>query len=258
MKVMILCGGLGTRLREETEFKPKPMVDVGGRPILWHIMKHYGSHGFKEFVLCLGYKGEVIKHYFLNYKLENHDLRVRLTTGDVSIQDGGATEDWDVTLAYTGEATMTGGRVKRAARYLGREPFFLTYGDGVTDVDLIALLEFHRSHGRLATLTGVKPPGRFGELNLDGGRVTTFLEKPSISGGYINGGFFVCEPGFLDYLSEDESCTLERAPLESLARDGQLMMYPHDGFWQCMDTYRDYQLLNDLWNEGRAPWKTWS
>jgi glucose-1-phosphate cytidylyltransferase len=220
-------------------------------------MKHYAGNGFKDFVLCLGYKGEVIKHYFLNYKLENHDLTVDLGTGATEIRDGAPGEDWTVTLADTGEGTMTGGRVKRVAKYLGQERFFLTYGDGVSDVPLGQLLSFHKGHGRLATLTGVRPPGRFGELNLEGQRVTTFLEKPLTTGGYINGGFFVCEPGFLDYLSADESCVLERAPLEALARDGQLMMFPHDGFWQCMDTYRDYQLLNSLWERGPAPWRTW-
>jgi glucose-1-phosphate cytidylyltransferase len=257
VKTVILCGGMGTRLREETEFKPKPMIEVGNRPILWHIMKHYYHFGFNEFILCLGYKGEIVRHYFLNYKIENHDLMIGLKTGKIDILEGNQIEDWIVTLADTGLQAMTGARVKRIAKHLRKERFFLTYGDGVSDVNLKALLDFHRSHGKIVTLTGVKPPGRFGELNLDGQNVTTFLEKPAESEAYINGGFFVCEPEMLDYLSDEESCFLERAPLERLAKDGQLMMFPHKGFWQCVDTFRDYQLLQDQWKGGRAPWKIW-
>lgn len=257
MKTVILCGGLGTRLREETEFKPKPMAEIGARPMLWHIMKHFARHGHREFVLCLGYRGEVIRRYFLNYKVENQDFTIELKSGCLQLHDGGQTDDWAVTLAETGASTMTGGRVKRVAKYLSGGRFFLTYGDGVSDVDLDALVAFHLGHGKLVTLTGVRPPGRFGELNLDGHRVRSFQEKPDAAGGHINGGFMVCEPGFLDYVTDSESCILERAPLESLARDGQLMMYRHDGFWQCMDTFRDYQLLNELWSNGKAPWRTW-
>jgi glucose-1-phosphate cytidylyltransferase len=257
MKVVILCGGLGTRLRDETEFRPKPMVDVAGRPLLWHIMKIYARFGHDEFVLALGYKGEVIKQYFLEYEAWTRDVTVRLG-GDPRVTFHGAEpERWTVTLADTGAAAMTGTRVKRVQRYVPDETFMLTYGDGVADIDLERLLQFHRRHRRLATVTGVRPASRFGELVTDGTRVVEFSEKPSISqGGYINGGFFVFDRGVFDYLSDDDGCVLEREPLERLAKDHQLEMYPHDGYWQCMDTPRDLQHLHEAWQRG-APWKVW-
>ena len=259
MKVVILCGGQGTRLREETGRRPKPMVLVGDRPILWHIMKGYAQAGHNEFVLCLGYLGEKIKEYFLHYEAMNSDVTVTLGRGEeLRFHHPVEEEGWQVTLANTGQDTLTGGRVARIQRYVDGETFCLTYGDGVSDVDLKALVDFHRAHGKLATVTGVRPPGRFGELALDGDTVTSFMEKPELSGGYINGGFFVFEPRVFDYLSTDASCILERDPLERLAADGELMMYRHDDFWQCVDTYRDLTLINKLWESGDAPWKSWA
>jgi len=258
MKVVILCGGQGTRLREETEYKPKPMVEIGGRPILWHIMKRYAHYGFKEFVLCLGYKGDVIKDYFYHYGLHRGDATITLgKSHGVVFHDPHPEEGWKVTLAETGENAMTGARVKRAAKYLGREPFFLTYGDGLADVDLKDLLRFHKSHGKLGTVTGVHPPSRFGELMTENDRVLKFSEKPQTHSGAINGGFFVFEHEFLNLLSDDDSCVLEQKPLEMLAGKGGLRVHSHKGFWQCMDTYRDFQLLNKLWESGKAPWKIW-
>jgi glucose-1-phosphate cytidylyltransferase len=259
VRVLVLCGGLGTRLREETEFKPKPMVEVGGRPILWHIMNGFAHHGSSEFVLLLGYKGDVIRNYFLNYHAMNQDVTLDLAHPDRRVFHGSsdAAVDWRVTLAETGERSMTGARIARAARHLDGDRFMVTYGDGVSNVDIRALLAFHLKHGKLATVTGVRPASRFGYLSLDGDRVTQFAEKPEIEDGFINGGYFIFERKVLDYLSTDVGCVLERAPLEALAREGQLMMYPHPGFWQCMDTYRDVQYLNELWESGRAPWKTW-
>ncbi|HZS38696.1 MAG TPA: glucose-1-phosphate cytidylyltransferase [Polyangia bacterium] len=254
MKVVILAGGFGTRLSEETEIKPKPMVEIGGRPILWHIMKGYARHGFNEFVIALGYKGESIKEYFLNYPDHNSDLTVQTATGHVSRRKT-PPEDWIVHLQDTGLETITGGRVKRLAPFL-TETFMLTYGDGVADVDLPKLLAFHRAHGKLATLTAVRPPARFGALELDGDRVTRFHEKPQAGEGWINGGFFVMEPGVLEYIDGD-AIHLEREPLERLAQDGQLMVHRHAGFWQPMDTLRDVRQLNAMWSAGKAPWKTW-
>jgi glucose-1-phosphate cytidylyltransferase len=254
MKTVILAGGLGTRLSEETDVRPKPMVEIGGRPILWHIMKGYAHHGFKEFIVALGYKGEAIKEYFLNYPLINSDLTVSLGSGEVTRRRP-ADEDWVVHLQDTGVETMTGGRVKRLAPFLN-ETFMLTYGDGVANVDIRALVAFHRAHGKLATLTAVRPPARFGALETDGDQVTRFLEKPQTGEGWINGGFFVLEPGVLDYIEGDPT-HLEREPLETLARDGQLMAYRHGDFWQSMDTLRDVRLLNGLWKDGRAPWRVW-
>ncbi|MBI2015722.1 MAG: glucose-1-phosphate cytidylyltransferase [Candidatus Rokubacteria bacterium] len=255
MKVVILCGGLGTRLREETEVRPKPMIELGGRPILWHIMRGYAHHGFREFVLALGYKSEVVKRYFLDYyHLESH-LTVSLGSGKVTAHDG-QREDWTVQLVDTGLATQTGGRLKRLAPWVGKETFLMTYGDGVADVDVKALLAFHGRHGKLATVTAVRPPARFGGLVFDGDLVSEFTEKPQIGEGWINGGFFVMEPGALDYIAGDETY-LEREPLERLAKDGQLAAWRHDGFWQCMDTLRDLKLLESLWESGRAPWKVW-
>jgi glucose-1-phosphate cytidylyltransferase len=257
MNVVILCGGLGTRLRGETEFRPKPMVEIGDRPILWHIMKIYAHHGFTDFVLCLGYKGEQIKRYFLDYEAMARDVTVRLGPTPAVTLHGAPVEPWTVTLVETGAAAMTGARVKRAERYVAGDTFMLTYGDGVADLDVGKLLAFHRAHGRIGTVTGVRPPSRFGELVASGTRVVEFSEKPSTSGGYINGGFFVFGRRFFEYLSDDDGCVLERDPLERLAKDGQLEMYPHEGYWQCMDTPRDLQHLTDAWQTPQPPWKVW-
>jgi glucose-1-phosphate cytidylyltransferase len=259
MKVVILCGGQGTRLREVTEVRPKPMVEIGGRPILWHIMKLYARYGLRDFVLCLGYRGQVIKDFFLNYEEHLSDLTVRLgRERAVVVHDAHPEDGWTVTLADTGETALTGARVRRVRRYLDGGPFCLTYGDGLGDVDLAGLLEFHRSHGKLATVTSVRPPGRFGELRLDGRRVAEFSEKPQTTEGYINGGFFVLEREVVErYMDDRDDLVLEREPLQRLAADGQLMAWPHEGFWHPMDTYRDLKLLEDLWAGGRAPWKVW-
>lgn len=256
MKVVILCGGFGTRLSEETAIRPKPMVEIGGRPILWHIMRGYANFGFGEFILALGYKGELIKRYFLDYYHLHCDLSVSLAEGRITANHG-SREDWVVHLVDTGLHTQSGGRVKRLAWWLGNETFMLTYGDGVSNVDLQDLLRFHRSHGRLATVTAVRPPARFGGLSFSGDLVAEFSEKPQVGEGWINGGFFVLEPGILDYVDGDET-EFERQPLERLARDGQLVAYRHTAFWQCMDTLRDVRLLEGLWASGQAPWKTWS
>ncbi len=259
MKVVILCGGQGTRLREETEVRPKPMVEIGGRPILWHIMKLYSHYGLDEFVLCLGHKGYIIKDFFLNYEERMRDFTVHLgNRAPVEFHNGHQEENWTVTLAETGETAMTGARVRRVRRYVDRNPFCLTYGDGLGDVDIAELLRFHRSHGRLGTVTGVRPPGRFGELRVEEGRVASFAEKPQVTEGFINGGFFVFEREFIDrYLDDSDDLVLEREPLQRLASDGELMVYRHDGFWQPMDTYREWKMLEDYWNAGRAPWKIW-
>ncbi len=255
MKTVILAGGFGTRLQEETAVKPKPMVEIGGRPILWHIMKMYSTYGFREFMIALGYKSEVIKDYFLNYRSRTNDLTVQLESGDVTVHDGDA-EHWTVHLVDTGWDVQTGGRVKRAAAAVGKETFMLTYGDGVADVDIRRLLAFHRQHGRLATVTVVHPAARFGEVDLEGDRVKAFKEKPQIKEGWINGGFFVLEPAIADYITGD-AILFEQEPLEQLARDGQLMAYRHEGFWQCMDTLRDVRLLESLWQSGQVPWNVW-
>lgn len=252
MKIVILCGGLGTRLAEETQVKPKPMVEIGGRPMLWHIMKIYERHGFRNFLLALGYKGELIKDYFLDYHARLSDLTVHLKSGRVDYSNPTA-EDWTVSLVDTGASTMTGGRLRRLAGHLSSEPFMLTYGDGVSDVDVGALLRFHRSHGRLATVTAVRPSARFGGLNLDRGRVLTFQEKPQSGEGWINGGFFVFEPGIFEFLADDRT-VLEQSPMETLALTGQLMAFEHSGYWQCMDTVRDRDALQAAWSSGRAPW----
>jgi glucose-1-phosphate cytidylyltransferase len=256
MKVVLLAGGLGTRLAEETEITPKPMVEVGGRPILWHILKTYAHHGFHDFVLALGYKGEVIKRYFLDYHTLSGSMTVDVRTGEVQPVDR-QVEDWTVHLMDTGLSTNTGGRVKRLQPWLQGGPFMLTYGDGVANVDVQALLAFHRSHGLLATVTAVRPPARFGGLKFDGDKVVEFIEKPQIGEGWINGGYMVFEPGVFDYLGDDDS-SLEALTLEKLASVGQLAAYRHDGYWQCMDTLRDKRLLNDLWQSGNAPWKLWN
>ena len=255
MKVAFLAGGLGTRISEETENKPKPMVEIGGQPILWHIMMHYHQYGFKDFTVALGYKGAVIKKYMVDYCALNSNLTVDLGSGKVKTH-GGYQLDWNVDLIDTGLTTNTGGRIKRLAPYVGRETFMLTWGDGVSDVNLHDLLAFHRSHGKLATLTAVRPPARFGHLDLDGDQICEFSEKPQTKEGWINGAFFVLEPEIFDYIDGDDT-QWEKAPLERLARDGQLMAYKHDGFWQCMDTLRDKHRLEALWAGGNAPWKTW-
>lgn len=261
MKAIILCGGQGTRLREHTEVRPKPMVEIGGRPVVWHIMKLYAFHGITEFILCLGYKAHVIKDYFLNYRAMNCDFTVTLgDTGGIQLHDeSDGHEGWKVTLADTGEETMTGARVLRAAKYLDDtdDTFMVTYGDGLSDVNLRAVLDFHRTHGRCATLTGVRPPSRFGELQLEGNRVVSFSEKPQVGQGLINGGFFCMDRRFLRYLDSDPTCILERRPLEACAADGELCVFEHHGFWQCMDTYRDWQSLEAQWVAGNAPWNVW-
>ena len=256
MKVVILAGGLGTRISEESHLKPKPMIEIGGRPILWHLMKVFSEHGFNDFIICLGYKGYVIKEYFANYVLHNADLTVDLAKGSVEYHATNH-EPWRVTLVNTGEETMTGGRLKRVADYLPPgEPFFLTYGDGVADVDLNALVAFHKAHGKQATVTAVAPPGRFGALEIVEGGVKRFIEKPPGDNGLINGGFFVLQPEVVDRIAGDAT-TFEAEPLESLARDGQLMARPHDGFWAAMDTLRDKNHLESLWASGQAPWRNW-
>jgi glucose-1-phosphate cytidylyltransferase len=263
MKVVILCGGLGTRLREETEFRPKPMVPIGGRPILWHIMQMYAHHGHKDFVLCLGYKGEIIRDYFRNFHWNTCDLTLRLgAKPEVTYHNRHEAEDWTVTLLDTGAETQTGGRLLRAIQHLETGPdadvetFLFTYGDGLADSDINRTIAFHREHGAIATVTAVKPKGRFGELAMDGQTITAFREKPEEESGYISGGFFVLNRSIARYLTGDD-CVLEREPLERLAQAGQLKAYCHGGFWQCMDTFREQEMLNRLWAEGRAPWKVW-
>jgi glucose-1-phosphate cytidylyltransferase len=261
MKVTILCGGRGTRIREVSETLPKPMVPIGDKPILWHIMKIYAAHGFREFVLLLGYKGDVIREFFLNFAAHTTDVTIDLSSTDAGrlTFHGTPSEPWKVTLVDTGEDAMTGARIRRARRFLdGSDCFSATYGDGVGNVDITALMKFHRSHGKLATLTGVLPPGRFGELSVEAGAVRKFNEKPQVGGGYINGGFFVFQREVIDrYLDDREDLMLEREPLERLAAAGELMMFCHEGFWQPMDTPREYQILSDLWASGMAPWKIW-
>ena len=256
MKVVLLAGGLGTRLREETEFRPKPMVDVGGRPILWHIMKSYAHYGFTDFVVCLGYKGDVIRDYFLNYENRHRDVTVTLGTRDLEVLSNHAEAGWRVTLAETGEKTLTGGRLRRVTPYLGRERFMVTYGDGVADIDIRRLMAFHEAHGRLGTITAVRPSSRFGEVVIDRGVVQAFAEKPQVQAGWINGGFFVFQPEVLDLLTGDEE-SLEQSVLEKLTAMKQLAVYEHHGFWQCMDTYREMEFLNDLWARNRASWAVW-
>jgi glucose-1-phosphate cytidylyltransferase len=261
MKVVILCGGKGTRLREETEYRPKPMVPIGNRPILWHIMKIYAAFGFTEFVLCLGYKGEMIKDFFRNYLWLNSHITLRLgRQANVKFHNHHDEEDWTVTLADTGEETLTAGRILRIKQFIGDDPeFFLTYGDGVGNIDIAAALAFHRRHGKKLTVTAVRPPGRFGELDLaPQGQVLAFNEKPQAAEGRINGGFFVASRSVFDYLEPDaDQVMFEQKPVQTIAREGQLMAFPHDGFWQPMDTFSEYSLLNRLWAEGKAPWKTW-
>lgn len=256
MKVAILAGGKGSRLAEETDTKPKPMVEIGGKPILWHIMMHYSHFGFDEFVVALGYKGEMIKRYMVDYCSLANDLAVDLRRGHVEIGEG-PRPNWKVELIDTGMETHTGGRIKRLKKYLGNERFMLTWGDGVSNVNLKELLAFHRAHGKLATLTTVRPPARYGKLTLEGDCVSLFEEKPQLGEGWINGAFFVLEPGVFDYIAGDDT-QWEKEPLERLAADGELMAYKHTSFWQCMDTLREKHILEVLWEGGSAPWKLWS
>ena len=256
IKAVILAGGMGTRISEESSVRPKPMIEIGGKPILWHIMKTYSHHGIHDFVICLGYKGYVIKEYFSNYFLHSSDVTFDMRSNRMEVHHKHA-EPWRVTLVDTGEQSMTGGRLKRVKPYVENDELFcLTYGDGVSDVDIGKLIEFHRAHGKAATLTGVQPPGRFGALGMDGTAVTSFQEKPNGDGSWINGGFFVCDPKVIDRIAGDAT-VWEREPLESLAADGQIHAYRHDGFWQPMDTLRDKVLLEELWATGNAPWKVW-
>lgn len=255
MRVVILAGGLGTRLAEETEVKPKPMVEIGGRPILWHIMKQYAHYGFKDFFIALGYKGEVIKRYFLDYYTLNGSMTINLSNGSVDVREKEC-EDWTVHLMDTGLHALTGGRIKRLESWLKDDTFMVTYGDGVSNINLQELLKFHRSHGRLGTVSAVRPPARFGGLIFEGDLVARFTEKPQAGEGWINGGFLVLEPEIFKYLKGDSS-SLESDLLEQLAADGQLAAYRHDDFWQCMDTLRDVRLLENLWQSGKSPWKVW-
>lgn len=255
MKAIILAGGLGTRISEETNLKPKPMVEIGGRPILWHVLKGYSAHGINDFVICAGYKGYVIKEYFANYFLHMSDVTFDMKENQMEVHQR-RSEPWRVTIVDTGDATLTGGRLKRVREYVDGETFCFTYGDGVSDVNIGELVAFHKREGRQATVTGVQPPGRFGVLDIEGNSVRSFQEKPEGDGSWINGGFFVLEPSVID-LIEADSTIWERKPLETLAKSKQLSIYKHHGFWQPMDTLRDKVLLEDLWNSGKAPWKTW-
>ena len=257
MKVVILAGGLGTRISEESYLKPKPMIEIGEQPILWHIMKYYSSFGFHDFIICCGYKGHVIKEYFADYYLHRSDVTFDFSAENRMMVHQNVAEPWRVTLVDTGLNTQTGARVKRVEKYIGAEPFMLTYGDGVGNVDLNALLEQHRTSGKTVTLTGVQPGGRFGVLDLEGQTVTGFREKAKEDGGWINGGFMVMDPGVFEYLSENEGCILERGPMETLAKEGRLGIYKHYGFWQCMDTQRDKIWLEERWQNNNAPWRVW-
>lgn len=272
MKVVILCGGQGTRLREETEYVPKPLIRVGDKPILWHIMKLYSHYGFNDFVLCLGYKGNMIKNYFIDYETENNDFTVELGTKNVTLHGAQGEKGWKVTLVGTGQNTMTGARLKLAERYIDGDTFMLTYGDGVTDLNISELVKYHKAHGKIGTVTGVRPSSRFGELIVDGGMVKEFSEKPQVKKGIVNGGFFVFNREIFDYLGDDCSCILEREPLEELTKNSELAVFTHEGFWQCMDTLRDLKFLNNLWageeveqelhfksyHRGGPPWKVWN
>ena len=255
MKAVILAGGLGTRISEETNVKPKPMIEIGGRPILWHILKTYSAHGVNDFIICCGYKGYIIKEYFANYFLHMSDVTFDMSNNSMQVHQKKA-EPWRVTLVDTGESTQTGGRLKRVKEYLGDDSFCMTYGDGVGNINITSSIEFHKSHGKLATMTATQPPGRFGALDLEGTEVKNFLEKPHGDGGWINGGFFVLSPKALDLIEGDETLW-EKGPLESLAKSGNLQAFMHKGFWQPMDTLRDKTQLEDLWASGKAPWKVW-
>jgi len=257
MKAVLLAGGFGTRLSEETDLRPKPMVEIGGRPILWHIMKIYSTYGINDFVILLGYKGYYIKEYFANYFLHQSDITIDLKNNKIEILNNSC-EPWKITLLDTGLNSMTGGRIKRAAHILDKEPFLLTYGDGVADINIDKLLEFHKSHGRAMTMTSAQPDGRFGALDIsEDNKVNEFQEKPKGDGSWINAGYFVCEPKVLDYITNGDSTVFEQEPLKNLAKDGEIYTYKHDGFWMPMDTLRDKNLLNELWNENKAKWKMW-
>ena len=255
MKAVILAGGMGTRISEETALRPKPMVEIGGKPVLWHIMKNYSVHGIHDFVICCGYKGYMIKEYFANYFLHMSDVTFDMRNNKMEVHQQSA-EPWRVTLVDTGETTMTGGRIKRVAQYVGDEDFCCTYGDGISDVNIAALVEFHKQQGKLATLTATQPPGRFGALQLAGNEILSFHEKPQGDGSWINGGFFVLSPQVLNYIKDDQTLW-EREPMDRLAQEGQMAAYFHSGFWQPMDTLRDKNYLEELWASGKAPWKTW-
>lgn len=257
-KVVILCGGLGTRLQEETEYRPKPMVNIGTRPILWHIMKIYAHSGYNDFILALGYKGEIIKNYFCHYELMNNDVTIELGHPEnIYIHHSHDESGWKITLADTGEKSLKGARLKKVEQFITDETFMMTYGDGLADVNIKELLAFHKSHGKMATVTGINPTARFGELKIDGDRVAVFSEKQQDSNNFVSGGFFVFNRSVFNYLSEDDFCDLEMGPLEQIAKEGQMMVYKHRGFWACMDTLRDMDYLNKLWDEGRAKWKLW-
>jgi glucose-1-phosphate cytidylyltransferase len=258
MKVVILAGGLGTRLSEETDLRPKPMVEIGGKPILWHIMKTYSTFGFNEFVVCLGYKGYFIKEYFANYFLHQTDVTIDMASNAMEFHKS-SSENWKISLIDTGKDSMTGGRIKRIQPYIGNEPFMLTYGDGVADIDVSKLVRFHKSHGKMLTVTSIQPSGRFGALELDEktNLVSSFYEKPKGDGIWINGGYFVCQPEVFDYIKKGDSTIWEQEPLQNLASEGQLMGFKHEGFWSPMDTLKDKQDLNELWNTGKAKWKIW-
>jgi glucose-1-phosphate cytidylyltransferase len=258
MKVVILAGGLGTRLSEETDIRPKPMVEIGGKPILWHIMKTYSSFGFNDFVVCLGYKGFFIKEYFANYFLHQTDVTIDLANNAMEFHKS-SSENWKISLIDTGKDSMTGGRIKRIQPFIGNEPFMLTYGDGVSDVDISKLVSFHQNHGKLLTVTSIQPTGRFGALEFDESsqKVSSFYEKPKGDGIWINGGYFVCQPEVFDYIKKGDSTIWEQEPLQNIASDGQLMGYKHEGFWSPMDTLKDKQDLNELWNSNKAKWKIW-
>jgi glucose-1-phosphate cytidylyltransferase len=257
MKVLILAGGYGTRISEESDIKPKPMIEIGGKPIIWHIMKHYSSYGFNEFVILLGYKSYVVKEYFANYYLHNSDVTIDTAKKSIEVHNN-YSENWKITLLETGLDTMTGGRVKKARDYINNETFMLTYGDGVSDVNINELLKFHKAHGKKATMTAIQPDGKFGALRIeDNNKISNFLEKPKGDGAWINGGFFVCEPSVMDLIENDQTI-FERSPLETLATSGNLFSFKHSGFWKCMDTLRDKNDLNDLWAKGKASWKSWT
>jgi len=258
VKVLLLAGGFGTRLSEETDVRPKPMVEIGGKPILWHIMKIYSHYGFNDFVVLLGYKGYYIKEYFANYFLHQSDVTIDMTNGMMEVHNN-SSEPWKVTLLDTGLNSMTGGRIKRAQEFIGDEPFMLTYGDGVADINIEELVKFHKKHGKVLTMTSAQPDGRFGALNIDeNNRVQEFKEKPKGDGSWINAGYFVCEPKVFDYIIEGDSTVFEQEPLKNLAKEGEIFTYKHDSFWMPMDTLRDKHKLNELWNENKAPWKVWN
>jgi glucose-1-phosphate cytidylyltransferase len=258
IQVIILAGGKGTRIAEESEYKPKPMIKIGEKPIIWHIMKIYARYGYSDFVICLGYKGEMIKEHFLNYKAMNSDFTITLGERDrIQLYGNNSEDHWTVTLADTGLESLTGSRLKKVERYIKSDIFMLTYGDGVADINIKDLISFHLAHKKIGTVTGVRPPSRFGELSIENNQVNAFTEKSNLGEGHISGGFFVFDHRIFDYVTKDENCRFEKGPLEKLTRDGELMVYTHDGFWQCMDTIRDMKFLNDLWKQNKAPWKIW-